>query len=215
MRLGLGLLAVCLLVLTWSQISPEMRAFVRDQTTGPSTVVNLPADLGELPRSAEGTYFALNACRDALSTPLTTLLERTDRAHLTENCAALSAAALEKSPSLAHAYVVQALSSKLAGDMTEAEASYRLSEVVSGDSIGLALTRTRMMLPALDRVAPDTRAVLARDVIRLTRSWRGSTALADFYIREPQAQPFIIETVTTLEDDVQRRFLSAVRRANQ
>ncbi len=216
MRIVLILITLCIGVASWSQLGSEFRAFRNNVERPTSTVVNPPADLGVLPRSAQGQYFALDTCRNVLRNPLIGLLEASERDQLLSDCTGLADTALEKSPTMAYAHLVRALALIVQeGRLPEAEAAYRQSESLSGDMTGLVISRTRMMLPYLDDISPQTRATLERDITRLARSFRGAQSLAQFYTRTPQAQPLFTQIVSQQTPEQQRRFLTYVRRARQ
>lgn len=214
MRLAAICLAGFALVVSVLGLGSEMGTYLRAQQGANSFYTSGDPGLSSPPRSVEGQYAALLTCDRALLTGGRRFMPPERRELVASQCLALADSVLAQAPSLSVAHLVRALAANELGNSPIALEALLAAEATGGDLTWMTERRFIATLPHLEALSPDQQARFARDIQRLAQSWTGVRMLARQYDRRPELRDTIITTVDTLPEDIQRRFLSAVRRAS-
>lgn len=162
--------------------------------------------------SLRSERIVLNACRRAITATFAKLQPTVLRNRVSRNCAELSGRIGRAEPSASYAHYVRSLALFEQRDIAGFNLAFSLSWKTGPNEGWIAKRRFTLGERGLDMLDTPASVMHARDVALLVSSQRGLPLVAKSYVGEPASRDRLTAIVETLPEQVQRRFLSAVRK---
>ncbi|KAJ55700.1 hypothetical protein ACMU_13515 [Actibacterium mucosum KCTC 23349] len=202
-------------LLAFSRVPPELNAFGMQLLPPRVAAREMQTDMNteNLPWSERGKSYLLKACLEASGQQSLALFPAAYRVNLAENCRNLATRFAERSPSYGLAKLVAAQSEGEIGDTAAFVQLMRESQERTRFEGWQAAWRVRTSVRyGAPEDVPGLAEVIAADfrVMNLSRDHR--TLLAKDYRRFPEWREAISMAMLETPEDMQRRFLSAVRK---
>lgn len=182
-----------------------------DWVVAPTTVVLTK------PSSVEGHYLLLQSCDQSMASISVSLAAQSDRERIAKSCADLTNSILRDGPSLSLAYLVRAQALFILDRNIAGFEALLASEQTGGAISWMATRRFDLAMARFEEAGQTFRTMMARDLARVMMSrGAGVSRVARLYDKSNSEalRQFIIETIETLPNERQHRFVTAVRQAS-
>lgn len=211
---GLGLTCLIASISVWQREYNFFLVSTRqplDWVLAPSKVELKP------PFSVEGHYITLQSCDRTMASISVRLASQNDRARIAQSCADLSDGILNESPSLSLAYLVRAQARLTLEETASGFGDLLASEQTGGAISWMATRRFDLAMARFGEAEQKSKDMMARDLATVMMSGRsGIGRVARLYVGSDYEilRQFVVETVNTLSNETQRRFIAVVRKVS-
>jgi hypothetical protein len=157
----------------------------------------------------------LASCHYGLTSELALVRPAEEIERFAVACRNYSQAVAASMPTNSYAWLVLANASRALGDMPSMNRSLELSQLSGPNEQWLAERRVVLAEDNFDELSDAAKTGNARDLAMLATSYRGVKTIAKRYVTDEAFRNRITTIVSGLPADIQRRFLSSVKRAAQ
>lgn len=165
--------------------------------------------------SYKSRMLVLSDCNAALSSAELNALAPDAKQAALQNCRRMADDILAQEPSFSFAWYIDAFVADRLGEFPAISTSLVQSQLTGARAQWLAQSRVYIASRNVTNLTPAALAAYKVDLATIVESNRSRPWLAEFYRQTPDAQALITDVVETLSPELQRRFVSAVRRASQ
>ena len=155
----------------------------------------------------------LSNCLNGLNAFDQKLATAPDKATFSGICKQYSKLIAEKSPFNSLAWTVAASSSQQIGDMVAMNTALVRAQRIAPNEQWLAIGRYQLAVDNVGSLSDEAKSAYDSDLALLAQSKFGVRAIAQRYVSNPDFREHIINIVSTLPEQTQKRFLNSVRAA--